>query len=119
MDEMREEHGTDEGLLADAMNDKGNISKATLKKRQKEIGKLNSENAEEFEMLKSYEKLMVKETKLKVKIKTEMDAISHRLTERIKELAVRYETTMPKLTNDVAELKGKVEKHLRGMGYEL
>jgi len=157
MDEMREEHSGDEGLLTDAMNDKGNISKVTLKKRQKEIGKRNSENAEEFDLLKSYEKLMAKEAKLKAdikkalaeleikiinqypklnideiktivvdkkwmatiesKIKTEMDAISHRLTERIKELAERYETPMPKLTNEVADLTNKVENHLKKMGY--
>ncbi len=113
MEEMREENGGEDGLLSDAMNDKGNISKATLKSRIKEIGKRNSENAEEFDLLKKYEKLMAKETK----IKTEMDAISHRLTERIKKLAERYETPMPKLTNDVADLTNKVKKHLEKMGY--
>ena len=157
MDEMREENSGDEGLLNDAMNDKGNISKATLTKRKKEIDKRNSENAEEFDLLKSYEKLLTKETKLKAdikkalaeleiktinqypklcieeiktivvdkkwmvamkaRIKTEMDAINHRLTERIKELAERYETPMPKLTNEVDELTSKVEKHLKKMGY--
>ena len=52
------------------------------------------------------------------KIKTEMDAISHRLTERIKELAERYETPMPKLTEEVETLTNKVEEHLKKMGYE-
>ena len=52
---------------------------------------------------------------METKIKTEMDAISHRLTERIKELAARYETPMPELSK--AEIK--VKKHLRKMGFEL
>jgi len=157
MEELREENSGEDGLLTEAMNDKGNISKATLKSRFKEIGKRNKENAEEYDLLKKYEKLMAKETKLKVdikqalveleikiinqypklsineiktivvdkkwmatiesKIKTEMDAISHRLTERIKELAERYETPLPKITNDVADLTSKVENHLKKMGY--
>jgi len=56
---------------------------------------------------------------MEAKIKIGMDAISHRLTERIKELTERYETPMPKLTNDVTDLTSKVEKHLKKMGYEL
>ena len=47
-----------------------------------------------------------------------MDNISHRLTQRIKELADRYETPMPKLTNDVALLTSKVEDHLKKMNYK-
>jgi type I restriction enzyme M protein len=158
MEEMREENGGEEGLLTEAMNDKGNISKATLKSRLNEIGKRNNDNAEEYDLLKKYEKLMAKETQLKAdikkhmaelekkvieqypklsideiktlvvdkkwmasiesKIKTEMGAISHRLTERIKELAERYETPLPQLTDDVADLTNKVEEHLKKMGYE-
>ena len=56
---------------------------------------------------------------METKIKTEMDAISHRLTERIKELAARYETPMPKLTRTIADLTNKVENHLKKMGYAL
>lgn len=84
----------------------------------------------EAKIIKQYPKLSIDEIKtivvdkkwmatMEAKIKTEMDAISHRLTERIKELAERYETTMPKLTNEVADLTKKVENHLKKMGYEL
>ena len=38
-------------------------------------------------------------------VKTEMERISQRLTQRIKELAERYETPLPKQTTDVAELE--------------
>jgi len=82
----------------------------------------------EAKIIKQYPKLSIDEIKtlvvdkkwmatMEAKIKTEMDAISHRLTERIKELAERYETPMPKLTNDVADLTSKVEDHLKKMGY--
>ncbi len=157
MDELREENGGEDGLLTEAMDDKLKISKKNLDARLKELGKEDDENAEEWEMIAKYKKLMAKETKLKADIKkalaeleikiinqypklsideiktitvdkkwmatmeshikTEMDAISHRLTERIKELADRYETPMPKLTSDVADLTTRVENHLKRMNY--
>ena len=50
-------------------------------------------------------------------VKTEMERISQRLTQRIKELAERYETPLPKQTTDVAELENKVAAHLLKMGF--
>jgi type I restriction enzyme M protein len=50
-------------------------------------------------------------------VKTEMERISQRLTQRIKELAERYETPLPKQTTDVAELEEKVTAHLQKMGF--
>lgn len=157
MDELRDENGGEDGLLTEPMDDKQKISKKSLDARIKELGKKDADNAEEWDMLDKYKKLMAKETKLKASIKkslseleikvikkypvlsideiktlmvdkkwmatmeqlvkSEMDAISHRLTERIKELGERYETPMPKLTNDIAELTAKVEDHLKQMNY--
>jgi type I restriction enzyme M protein len=51
-------------------------------------------------------------------IRTEMDNISHRLTQRIIELADRYETPMPRLTKNVDALTIKVENHLKKMNYK-
>ena len=51
------------------------------------------------------------------RIHTEMDNISHRLTQRIKELADRYETPMPLLTQEVEALTAKVENHLKQMKF--
>jgi type I restriction enzyme M protein len=157
MEEMRDEHGGEDGLLANAIDDKGKISKANLSKAMKELGKRNEENAEELDMLMQYKKRMDEEADTQAQIKTakaelekkviaqypklsldeiktlvvekkwmanmdgrirtEMDNISHRLTQRIKELADRYETPLPKLTDEVAELTKKVEGHLKQMGY--
>jgi len=50
-------------------------------------------------------------------VKTEMERISQRLTQRIKELAERYETPMPKQTTEVAALEHKVNVHLEKMGF--
>jgi len=157
MDELREEHGGEDGLLANAMDDKGKISKGNLGKAIKELGKRNADNAEEYDMLDQYKKLMENEKKVQDKIKvakadlekkviaqypklsidetktivvekkwihsmaqrirTEMDNISHRLTQRIKELAERYETPLPKMSIEVDELTTKVENHLRKMSF--
>ena len=50
-------------------------------------------------------------------VKTEMERISQRLTQRIKELAERYETPLPQQTADVAALEQKVIAHLQKMGF--
>lgn len=47
---------------------------------------------------------------------TEIDAISQRLTSRIKELAERYDTKLSSLTIKTEELEAKVEEHLQKMG---
>ena len=49
----------------------------------------------------------------------EMDRISQALTQRVKELAERYETPMPQMTARVAELEEKVNRHLEKMGFKL
>jgi type I restriction enzyme M protein len=47
----------------------------------------------------------------------EMDRISQSLTQRVKELAERYETPMPQMTDCVNELEEKVNRHLERMGF--
>lgn len=46
MEEQKDEQGGEEGLLTNAMDDKGKISKANLAKVIKDLGKRNEENAE-------------------------------------------------------------------------
>lgn len=50
-------------------------------------------------------------------VKTEMERISQRLTQRIKELAERYETPLPKLELGLSEVEAKVNAHLQKMGF--
>jgi type I restriction enzyme M protein len=49
-------------------------------------------------------------------ITTEMERVSQALTQRIKELADRYENPMPQLKNEVEALEEKVNVHLAKMG---
>ncbi len=152
MNELKEEHLSEEGLLNEVINNKGNITKADLTKRIKEI-KGNAEYADEYEVLHSYETLLKlendnkkalkeAETELKKKIykkfteltqdeiktlvvedkwlntlknriDSEIDQISQRLSNRISELAVRYERPLPEIEEEYAVLKSKVETHLK------
>ncbi len=51
-------------------------------------------------------------------IHSEMDRISQALTQRVKELAERYETPLSVLETNVAALHDKVAAHLRKMGFQ-
>jgi type I restriction enzyme M protein len=47
----------------------------------------------------------------------ELDRVSQTLTGRIRELAERYASPLPQLTDEVAALAAKVEAHLKQMGF--
>lgn len=53
---------------------------------------------------------------LQAAIQTEIDAISQRLTSRIKELAERYEHTLGELDQQAKNLEEQVNTHLEKMG---
>jgi len=50
-------------------------------------------------------------------IKGEIDHISQHLTNRIKELAERYEAPLPQIDQEVEDLESKVNVHLEKMGF--
>lgn len=54
---------------------------------------------------------------IRTAISTEIDQISQRLTNRIKELAERYDTPLPKTNQLVADLESTVNAHLEKMGF--
>jgi type I restriction enzyme M protein len=49
-------------------------------------------------------------------VKGELDRVSQTLTGRVRELAVRYATPLPKLTYEVETLTARVGEHLKKMG---
>lgn len=57
-------------------------------------------------------------TTIKANIQTEIDAISQRLTGRVKELAERYATTLVALNQSTQTQEEKVLQHLQKMGLE-
>lgn len=54
---------------------------------------------------------------LEAMIHGEMDRVSQSLAKRVKELAERYESPLPQLTDQVADLESKVTTHLKKMGF--
>ena len=110
---------------AAALNDwlKLNNEEAGLKKRIKE-----AEAALDGQAYAQYPKLTESEIKtlvvddkwlatLDAAIYGEMDRVSQQFTQRVKELAERYETPMPQMVGRVAELEAKVNCHLEKMGF--
>jgi type I restriction enzyme M protein len=159
--ELEEEHGGEEGLLADAKNDKDKLTKTSVQRRLKEIKEddmLAEELADIADMLAKYQDLIAEEaflrtserksiadldkkvaekyktlttdeikslvvddkwmTTIEKDVKTEVERISQRLSQRIKELAERYEIPMPQMTNNIADLESKVNVHLQKMGFK-
>ena len=53
---------------------------------------------------------------LSAALQGEFDRVSQTLTGRIRELAERYATPLPKLTDDVVTLAARVDEHLKKMG---
>ena len=53
---------------------------------------------------------------LATKVQGELARVSQTLTGRIRELAERYDTPLPRLTDEVAVLSARVERHLKKMG---
>jgi type I restriction enzyme M protein len=54
--------------------------------------------------------------RLSAALQGELDRVSQSLTSRVRELAERYATPLPKLTEDVEGLARRVEAHLKTMG---
>lgn len=153
--QYEEEHAGEEGLLSDATNDKGSLTKATLTKYVKD-NKGNTAEKEGLALANQLLKLLEKEADLKKKVKakeveldqltleqygklteaevralvvddkwlstikatiqTEIDSISQRLTNRIKELGERYDTKLSELEHGLSEVESRVTEHLQKMG---
>jgi len=156
MEELDEEHGGEDGLLAEAKNDKGKLTKVSAKARLADI-KRDKDAGEERKLLQTYVDLTEQEataskavkeaTKalaakvaakysqlsaadiktlvvddkwlaaLASSVQSELDRVSQALTGRIKQLAERYATPMPKLAVEVERLAARVDEHLKKMGF--
>lgn len=54
---------------------------------------------------------------LATSVQSELDRVSQALTGRIKQLAERYATPLPKLTEELETLANRVDEHLKKMGF--
>lgn len=91
------------------------IKEAEAELNKKLLGTYGKLTEEEIKTLIVEDKWMAH---LESTIHTEMQRISHRLTQRIKELGERYDETMPELTKEVNTWEAKVSEHLSKMGYK-
>ena len=157
MEEIKQEHSGEEGLLCEVINEKGNVTKGDLGKRIKEIKVMGNEEKQELELLENYKQLLEKESNIKAKIKEaekdlekkvitkyptltieeikklvvdlkwmtelenrimgEVDRLGQTLTGRVKELAKRYDETLPQIERQTETLTRKIEEHLKKMGF--
>ncbi len=155
LDELEEEHGGEEGLLAEVTDEKGKITKGALTARLKTI-KGDKEFADELKVLEQYARLLEEESKALAKagefqdaldekvlakygaltedevktlvvddkwvktlaadVQSELDRVSQALTGRVKQLAERYATPLPKLGTELEALSARVGSHLKKMG---
>ncbi|ANO50824.1 HsdM family class I SAM-dependent methyltransferase [Woeseia oceani] len=51
-----------------------------------------------------------------IALQSELDRVSQTLTTRIRQLAERYDTPLPKLVDEVTDLSARVDEHLKRMG---
>ena len=102
-----------------------NKEETGLKKRLKE-----AEAALDIQAYAQYPKLTESEIRtlvvdnkwlatLDVAIHSEIDRVSQQLTQRVRELAERYEMPLPRMLERVDELTAKVNGHLNVMGFSL
>lgn len=155
LEELREEHGGEGGLLEEVVDDKGKISKKAIAARLKETGR-DDEYADERNVLENYAVLLDKQSQTKGELKaaqdelerkvatkygklieteiksivvedkwlarseadveSEVDRASQTLTGRIRQLAERYATPLPQLTEGVEIFAVRVREHLKKMG---
>lgn len=90
------------------------IKEAALALDLKSIERFKTLTEDEIKQLVVDDKWMAS---IEKSVKSEMERISQRLTQRIKELAERYETPIAKQSAEVAALENKVLQHLQKMGF--
>lgn len=84
-EEFEEEYSGEEGYLEEIKNDKGNITKSSLKNRIKEI-KGDPDSVEELEVLEAYLKLVDDESDANKKVKDAMKALDKKVNGKYKVL---------------------------------
>jgi type I restriction enzyme M protein len=100
-----------------------NDSIAELNKKIKEAQKIMEKQVwDKYKALKEDEiKTLVVDKKwmayMETALQNEMQRISQRLTQRIKELAERYDTPLPTQLKELTALENKVNAHLKKMGF--
>jgi len=118
IEEMVEEHGGEEDLLNEVINDKGKIVKVDLQKRIKEI-KDDPDSADELKILKEYLKLLEEETEGNRKIKEAQADLEKKLLGKYKVLTVDEIKTLMVEDKWVAKLESDVHVEIQRVSRRL
>jgi type I restriction enzyme M protein len=113
LDEMKEEHSGEEGLLAEVLDDKGSISKGALIKRLKEI-KNEREAADELQVLEAYAALLDQQTEANKRVRDAKKALDEQVVNqygRLTEDEVKVLVVDDKwLTSQHGEVTGEMDR---------
>jgi type I restriction enzyme M protein len=85
MEEMKEEHGSEEGLLVEVINEKNTITLTAIQKRLKEIND-DPDSLEEKHILEEYLSLLKKEAEINKQIKDAQADLDKRVFEKYSNL---------------------------------
>ncbi|KAB2836804.1 MAG: type I restriction-modification system subunit M [Candidatus Brocadia sp.] len=123
MEEMEEEHGGEEGLMADAKNDKDKITKASVQKRVKELtmdnGELTTEDKEEIKVLQDYLKLTEQEAEVSKKIRDAQAALEKKVMDKYKALTEAEIKTLLVEDKWMATLERDVKTEMERISHRL
>lgn len=82
MEELKEEHGSDEGLLSDVIGEKDKITKKGVQVRLKQLDKKSADDKEELDMLNNYLSLIDEESSLGAQIKDLLMALEGKIIKK-------------------------------------
>ncbi len=144
MEELREEHGGEDGLLASAMDDKGKISKVNLGKAIEEakeaVKELNSgqeqmklvaepafvygdESETTFEsepdMLEQYKDIMDKEVETRKKIKVALEELEQKVIAQYSKLSIDEMKTIVVDKKWMAEMERRIRGEMDNISHRL
>jgi type I restriction enzyme M protein len=125
MEEMDEEHGGEEGLLAEAKNDKGKLTKASVKARLSEVN-LDPEANDEKKTLLDYLDLIEKESAANKRAKDAQKALDAKVAAKYAQLSsddvktiIVHDKWLQALSAGLLDQLGLISRRLTGRVNEL
>jgi type I restriction enzyme M protein len=118
MEEMKEEHAIEGGLLEEVINNSGNINKTEIKKRIREIG-ADPEFKDELEKIKEYSDLLEKEGEIKKELKEAKNDLEKKLINKYPELIIKEIKEMVVEQKWMKALKDNITKEVDNLAQDL
>jgi type I restriction enzyme M protein len=119
MEELREEHGGEDGLLSNATDDKGKISKAGLTKAIKDLGRRNADNGEEYDKLQEYKALTEQETLIQASIKAARAELEKKVIAQYPKLSIEQIKTIVIEKKWLAAMEARIGTEMENISHRL